>query len=426
MKKRQATAPPMWREITRSVPLSCLFFHLFLVTSAQPSLLDSTVRYDYLSGDTVATRKEIYRFDPLAREIERIVQTRRLNEDQWQNDGRTTTSYALDFADTITQWEYIGQSFQPIERVVLTKSENRSVSINQTWISGTWINETKQVQVRIEGQLKHQTSCQWSADQWQLVDSLTVLSNSQNQITSDTQYVYLPLFRVYLPRAYSSRYYNDRGDLIEHQRFEYDADSLTFLPRSRDTFGYDQDGFQLFSQFDLWLTSERIWDASLKIIRSKNEHGLLDSSKILFQDFVSGELRPTSRLEYQYFAGSSEGGLDTILRSVKNIIYQGPFEVPDWKRWYFYGSTITAVQDRKHYFQFYPNPAKSVVYLRDPKGLIKWYRLLSLEGKIIQEGAVDQHRISLPQDIFSTHYVLLQLFDKFKQPYTSKLILLQP
>ncbi len=413
-----------WKGVpTIALGLIFLFFG-YSGFSQTPISLDSTIRYDYLSGDSVASRKVIFKYDPLNRVVDEQVQIRTRSSNQWLNDSRILTSYRDGFIDTLTHLTFVDNAFHPAERTIRTRTDNILITINQSWIDGRWLNDRKLEEVMAHDTLMHQVASSWMGGEWVRQDSLAIINNAEGAITSDTQYLFIPLLHIYIPTAFSDRTYDDAGNLLVHRRYEYSSDSLAFLRRSRDTFGYDQEGFQVFAQFELWVSNLQQWDASLRIIRTKNSQGLLDTSKILFQDFISGVLKPTSRLEHRYFSGTNGPGSDTLLHTVKNIVYQGPFQVPDWIRWYFYSSpTTSATHNSLEVIKGYPNPARDYIQVDNLNGRIISYQLHNVMGQLIKEGSLIGDRIRLPTAL-SEKYYLLTLFDSHGNPFAPQLIMI--
>ena len=95
-------------------------------------------------------------------------------------------------------------------------------------------------------------------------------------------------------------------------------------------------------------------------------------------------------------------GPDTFLLSVKNIIYQGPFEVPDWKTWHFYSSPTTSVDGPYAMgWKIFPNPAHRFVQVSGVELPAKYF-WLDLNGRVIEEGTLITSRIGVPHQIHAS------------------------
>ena len=315
----------------RVLPTIILVFLISISIYGQTHVVkDSIIRYDYLSGDTLPSRKTVFNYDQQSRPVREEVQVWPLNGNTWRPAELITRSYQGDKVDTITNWTYQG-IWQPVDRTILRHLDLEQHTLTQQFdtINLNWTNESLIVRKPIPPQHTGTIRYIWMEEKWNIQDSTIALSSDQQMITSDTTYILIPFFNVYQASQFQAYQYDQQGNIILQTRYTFQPDSLAFVPRSRDTFAYDPEGFQTLSQFELWDESFLQWNVSLRIERVKNSDGLLDTSKLFFADFLTGQLQPTSKLEHQYFAGTAEmSGPDTFLLSVKNIIYQGPQKVP--------------------------------------------------------------------------------------------------
>ncbi len=369
---------------------------LFLTTnllSQEPILLDSTVRYDYLSGDTVRTERKIFIYNQDGQTTEERRQI--WSQSRWKDDSRITNEYRGDLLVRVTNWNYTAGEWVPEDRIVniYNSLDILAEVFTQEWNESlaSWVSKTSVIFATEDGGQESRIRFVWSADQqnWLKVDSTISPRNDKGLVESDTLFQWIALAQSYLYESVTSYRYDSLSNLITTTRFSFSTVTLGFVPRSRDSFDYDSSGFQWLSQFDIWNGQQETWEPSLRIERATNGDGFLAASKIFFADFVSGVLLPTSRLEYLYTDGKDRGEADSLILSVKNIIYQGNIEVPDWKTHYYYsGGPITAVHLTEVDLDvaIYPNPANYSVAIQTSRNESLEYMWIGSDGRLWTSG----------------------------------------
>jgi hypothetical protein len=386
--------------------------------------LDSICRFDYLSGDTVPSLKTIFTYDAAGKEIEKTEQSWSLAGRQWEFQTRITQSYQGSLPDTITNWVFAGQHWQPSMRTVhlYTPGAELEETVAQEWDDGPgeWVNRTQTRQGGLQTGFPYRLRSMWDSSlmNWVIVDSTVSVHHESDRVRSDTTYQWFGFARIYLYSTLVEYRYDSLQNLVSQTRYRYDLSSLEFLPRSRDTFAYDQKHFQILSRFDTWDRQTQSWVPSLSIDRTPNDDGYLSESRISFHDFISNELVPTSRLEYTYTDGSGRGLADSLILSVKNFTYAGTIEVPDWKTHYYYSMVnLTSSRDLIHVesLLIYPNPASAVVFVQDELTNVRYFRWISAEGKMLSTGELSGKRIQIP-GVNGTQYVYLLLSDEQGKP----------
>ncbi len=404
--------------------LALLFMSGLTAKSQTRFTLDSICRFDYLSGDTVPSLKTIFTYDPEGKEIEKTEQSWSLAGSQWEFQSRITQSYQGSLPDTITNWVYSGQLWQPSMRMINRYGPGKEPeeTVSQDWDDnpGEWVNQTQTRRGGLQSGKTYRLQSKWDSSlmNWVIVDSTVSVHDESDQARSDTNYQWFGFARIYLYSSLVEYRYDSSQNLVSQTRYRYDLSSLEFLPRSRDTFAYDPQRFPILSRFDTWDVQTQSWAPSLSIDRTPNDDGYLSESRISFHDFISNELIPTSRLEYTYTDGSGRGLADSLILSVKNFTYAGAIEVPDWKTHYYYSMVnLTPSRDLIHVesLLIYPNPASEDVFVKGELSNVYSFQWISAEGKILSTGELSGKRIQIP-DVNGTQYVYLLLSDRQGKP----------
>lgn len=410
---------------------------LVLIISGPPAIsqtrfsLDSICRFDYLSGDTVPSLKTIFTYDPEGKEIEKTEQSWSLSAMRWEFQSRITQSYQGLLPDTITNWAYAGQLWQPRMRTThhYTPAAELEETVTQEWDDslGEWVNKTQTRRSDLPSGNTYRVQSKWDSSlmNWVIVDSTVSIHNEPDQVLSDTTYQWFGFAGIYLYSSLVEYRYDSSQNLVSQSRYRYDLSSLEFLPRSRDTFAYDQKHFQILSRFDTWDGQTQSWVPSLSIDRTPNADGYLSESRISFHDFISDKLIPTSRLEYTYTDGSGRGLADSLILSVKNFIYVGAIEVPDWKTHYYYSPVnLTPTRDPSSVesLSIYPNPASEDVFLKGELSNVHSFQWITAEGKILITQKLSEDLIRVPA-VEGNRYIYLLLSDRQGKPLRIEKIL---
>lgn len=393
----------------QKLTIALLFCFLMIQTgelkSQTSTHLDSIVRYDYQGGDTLTSLKTIFTYNDAGLVVEELVQIWSIIRMQWETQSRTTKSYQGQRVDTLTNWEYYQSGWIPNTRTI-TRYDDQGNSleiISQTWddAMNLWIHQTRTQQEESSANTRYLLQASWSSDlqTWIPVDSTSSILGDDGLVLSDTSYVWISFGGFYFYSSLTLYVYDSAQNLSTRSRYNFNVDSFAFLPRSRDTFAYNQQRFEILSRFDSWNGQTQSWEPSLRIERSINDDGYLSESRIFFFDFFSGQLIPTSRLEYTYTDGSDPGLSDGLVLSVKNFIYIGNVEIPDWKTHYYYTPSETTLERNftgKDLIIVYPNPARDYVSLDGNLTGVKYYRWITLDGKILSDSKISGNQIKVP------------------------------
>ncbi|MDH3652596.1 MAG: DUF3836 domain-containing protein, partial [Saprospiraceae bacterium] len=215
-----------------------------LHVQGQDIIKDSILRFDYFSGDSVPSLKSIFRYNDQNQVIQEDEQRWSLPRQQWEDQSRTTRDYQGDLEDTTTRWAFNQLRWIPESRIIgVFENKEWRIRINQTWDDDgdIWVNETR---TERNHNLPNRISIRndvWNrgANDWRVHDSTIALFMINGEILSDTTYLSIPLFNIYLPTAHTSYKYDSSNNLTEKIRFEFSTDSAAFQPRSRDTMAYD-------------------------------------------------------------------------------------------------------------------------------------------------------------------------------------------
>ncbi len=193
--------------------------------------------------------------------------------------------------------------------------------------------------------------------------------------------------------------YDEENQLLERIRSSVDTLGHDLQRSSRDSFAYDTTGFQILSQFDIWNRQRESWEVSLRIEREPNDRGFISQSLISFQDDYQQMLIPTSRLVYDYLDESTGQGADSLLFHVKNYVFVGNVEIPDYQTNYYYThDQINPIQEHTSGLLYvYPNPAIDMVSIY---GLNESYQYswLDMNGRLIKKGETSSRQLNLPED----------------------------
>lgn len=390
--------------LVKSIPCYIFIFLSCTGFTQEKYLLDSTVRFDYLGGDTVASLRNVYFYDETARLSEKIEQNISPLSQNWESQTQESYHYLEegDLIDTSTIWGFEGTIKIPVSRII-NHYEQRVLRevMTQEWNDSIqmWVNLSRTI---IGASVENQSfvaHSQWdpATSGWVKLDS--VVSYRENGVkTADTTYAWVQIAHAYLRSAATDYLYDSIEQLILRTRYNFDFENSIFKPRSRDTFAYDDNGFQVLSQFDTWLSALQIWEPSFRISRTTNADGRLATSRTSFYDFISGALRPTSRLEYTYTDGNARSEKDSLFYSVKNYVYQGPFEIPDYVRYYYYHpQNLTADKNHKYVqIKVYPNPASDVVQVQGDLKAIRQYRWMTMDGILLSQGVMRNFSLKIP------------------------------
>ncbi|MCB0669092.1 MAG: hypothetical protein KDC80_24880 [Saprospiraceae bacterium] len=389
----------------KSIP--CFIFILLtnIVFAQEKYLLDSTVRFDYLGGDTVASLKNVYFYDETARLLEKMEQNISPLSQDWEPQTQESYHYLDEgnLIDTSTIWGFEETERIPVSRII-NHYEQRVLReiMTQEWNDSIqmWVNLSRTIIGLSGANQSFVAHSQWDSgtSSWVKLDSVVSFHQNGVKTIADTTYAWVQIAHEYLKSAATNYLYDSIDQLILRTRYNYDFENSIFKPRSRDTFAYDSDGFQVLSQFDTWLSALQIWEPSFRISRTTNADGRLAMSNTSFYDFISGVLRPTSRLEYTYTDGNARSEKDSLFYSVKNYVYQGPFEIPDYVRYYYYRpQNLTA--DKKHQFiqiKVYPNPASDVVQVQGDLKAISQFRWMTMDGDLLSQGVMRDFSLKIP------------------------------
>lgn len=398
----------------------------------QKVLLDSTVRFDFIGGDSLPALKNLYRYENKGRLIEKTEQNSSLTTGLWQPQNRETYHYYGDGLQIDTQmvWKAVDLQWIPVSRTInhLDGNELRE-TLEQEWNDSLeiWENNGRTLFGNSTGNTSYTVGFRWetSSLNWQPLDSLVRIFTAGKGIVSDTIYTWINPAQIYVISAATDYQYDSLDQLLVRTRYNFDFEQSIFKPRSRDTFDYDEKGFQILSQFDIWLAPLQIWEPSLRIERESNADGRLEQSSLFFYDFVSGQLRPSSRLEYRYTDGTARTEEDSLILSVKNFVYQGPFEVPDYVRHYYYAvdATTAAYHLPNALIEFYPNPARGELRIRGDWSQFTDYQWYTPEGKMIRQGPLRQDMIEVPGTARGPVLLILRSRSRHIQPL-AKIILI--
>jgi hypothetical protein len=394
----------MWK-LTIALHFCFLVIQAGELRSQSSSELDSIVRYDYQGGDTLTSLKTIFTYNDAGLVKEELEQIWSLIRMQWESESRITISYQDQRVDTMTTWEYHQTGWIPKTRTVTHYDDqgNSLEIVSQTWddTMNIWHHQTRTRQEASSANSRYLLHSTWNPDlqSWIPVDSTSSILSEDGRVLSDTSYAWISFGGFYFYSSLTLYVYDRAQNLSTRSRYNFNVDSFAFLPRSRDTFAYDQQRFEILSRFDSWNGQTQSWEPSLRIDRSVNDDGYLSESRIFFFDFFSGQLIPTSRLEYMYTDGYDRGLADSLVLSVKNFIYIGNVEIPDWKTHYFYSLSETTSKrnfDGKDLIIIYPNPASDFVSLEGNLTAIKYYRWITLDGKILSDSEISGNQIRVP------------------------------
>lgn len=413
----------------RKLTTALLFCFLVIQTgelkSQTSTHLDSIVRYDYQGGDTLTTLKTIFNYNQAGLVIEELVEIWSIIRMQWESQSRTTKSYQGQRVDTLTNWEYHQTGWIPKTRTITRYDDQGNILeiIAQTWdeVMNLWLQQTRTRQEESSANTRYVLHSKWSPDlqSWIPIDSTSYVLGEYRRVMSDTSYAWIGFGGFYFYSSLTLYVYDSAQNLSTRSRYNFNVDSFAFVPRSRDTFAYNQQRFEILSRFDSWNGQTQSWEPSLRIERSVNDDGYLSESRIFFFDFYSGQLIPTSRLEYTYTDGSDQGLSDSLVLSVKNFIYIGNVEIPDWKTHYFYSPSETTSERNftgKDLIIIYPNPASDYVSLEGNLTGIKYYRWITLDGKILSASRISGNQIRVPVVNNDAAPIYLILADPERRP----------
>lgn len=394
-------------------------------------LLDSTIRFDYINGDSIPSIKNEYIYDELGRLIQEIESNLPLVSLKWEQQNRQTYHYIDDtrLRDTMTSWQFDTDQWIPVSRTLYQYTGGTlSQTIGQEWNDNnqSWSNVNLTYNLSAIPGYSYSVNARWDTLQsrWQPVDS-TVIHSLSEYLKVDTIYSWIDIAQTYVQSRATISRFDSTGNIVVNERYIYDFDDTVFVPRSRDTFAYDENGFRILSQFDTWLSPLKIWEPSLRIERIPNSDGFLAQSSLFFFDFVSQLLRPTSRLEYTYTDGKARSEADSLIHTVKNFVYQGPFEIPDYIRIYYYQeNNLTAtINSPPETVAVFPNPASENVFLQGNSNFSK-FRWLDVTGRILASGTIRQENIiPVPPHIKGT--LILQLHTLGRKAPNSYRVIIQ-
>ncbi len=400
-----------------------------LALSGQPSArLDSIVRFDFFNGDSSRSQKTIFLYDQQHRLVEEVVQSWSNIRDRWENFERTTTGYNQNQPDTVTQWTHVVNLWVPESRNIVRKDGKQSCLLSQTYdtVPGQWINQDRVCEhITPTGQAILHNS--WSTDlsRWVPSDSTSIILDSMGRRMIDTTYGWVPFINIYTVVGLVDYVYDSVGLLSTTTRADYDQESQSFVPTSRDSFAYDGDGFQILSQFDIWQRNLQRWSTSLVVERTSDEDGLLHESRIFFANFISGALEPTSRLVTTYVNDEMISEQEPFIFSVKNFTYQLGIEVPDWINLYHYSSPITSSpsQISSALLTLFPNPVVDQVFISSPEEEL-YFKWFSTSGQLITLGKVSGSKIAVPK-FFAQPMALLTIYNNSHQLLHTEIMVLE-
>ena len=304
---------------------------------------------------------------------------------------------------------------------MLTYSDGRLTTLfNQVWKDNRWQNGTRN-EFGQDSSGTTTVNYYWDEDTWVISDSTFSLFMDDIQLSAES-FEWVDSLNTYQQLSFTLMEYDSVWNLIKRTRSEYSMTSDTYRPRSRDTFAYDINRFQILSRFDVWIGFDSIWEPSFQIDRMPNENGFIGESLVSFANFLNGNLVRTSRIVYSYFDGQNRAETDTLLQTVMSYTYQGPVEVPDYITTYYYSNqqTTTIREQNLADIRIYPNPATQFVNIVKPNLQPLQYRWIALDGKVVAQG-ISNTQIPTP-DAHQAQVFVLQLFDRQKLIHTSPIL----